>query len=76
MAEARRVPLLPRFSVRLLIHISQSTWRDIDVGAGPLAGSFPLLILRTNEADIVAGIDRQVAERLNQSGEKWRVSRK
>ncbi len=53
---------------------SQSAWHDVDVGAGPLAGSFPLLSLRTNKADVVVGVDRQVAERLDQSGEKWRVS--
>lgn len=40
---------------------------------GDLAGSFPLLSLRTNKADVVVGVDRDVAERLDQSGEKWRV---
>ncbi|KAF8326272.1 hypothetical protein F5887DRAFT_925409 [Amanita rubescens] len=74
ISNGQRGPILPRLSVRLLTHISRSAWRDVDVGAGPLAGSFPLLSLRTNKANVVVGIDRQVAERLDQSGEKWRVS--
>ena len=41
---------------------------------GPLAGSFPLLSLRTNKADVVVGIDKAVAERLDESDKKWRVS--
>jgi hypothetical protein len=41
---------------------------------GPIGGSFPLLSLRTNKADVVVGVDREVAERLDQSEEKWRVS--
>jgi len=40
---------------------------------GPLAGSFPLLSLRTNKADVVVGIEKEVADHLDQSGEKWRV---
>lgn len=40
---------------------------------GPLAGSFPLLSLRTNKADVVVGVDREVANKLDDSGEKWRV---
>jgi len=40
---------------------------------GPLAGKFPLLSLRTNKADVVVGVDKEVAERLDKSGEKWRV---
>ena len=40
---------------------------------GPLAGSFPLLSLRTNKADVAVGIDEAVADRLDQLGEKWRV---
>ena len=41
---------------------------------GPLAGSFPLVSLRTNKADVVVGVDKAVADRLDESGEKWRVS--
>lgn len=40
---------------------------------GPLSGCFPLLSLRTNKADVVVGVDKGVAERLDSSGEKWRV---
>lgn len=40
---------------------------------GPLSGSFPLLSLRTNKADVVVGVEREVAERLDDSEEKWRV---
>ncbi|KAG1728237.1 DUF89 domain-containing protein [Suillus lakei] len=43
---------------------------------GPLAGSFPLLSLRTNKADVAVGIDEKVAENLDNQGEKWRVSGK
>ncbi|KAG1851868.1 hypothetical protein DFJ58DRAFT_792086 [Suillus subalutaceus] len=43
---------------------------------GPLAGSFPLLSLRTNKADVAVGIDEKVAENLDNKGEKWRVSGK
>ena len=71
--DGRHGPSLPRLSVRFLTHISRVDV-DVDVGAGPLAGSFPLLSLRTNKADVIVGVDRQVAERLDQSGEKWRVS--
>ena len=42
--------------------------------SGPVGGSFPLLSLRTNKADVVVGVDREVSERLDQSEEKWRVS--
>ncbi|KAG2143434.1 uncharacterized protein EDB93DRAFT_1156180 [Suillus bovinus] len=43
---------------------------------GPLAGSFPLLSLRTNKADVAVGIDEKVAENLDKKGEKWRISGK
>ncbi|KAG1801027.1 uncharacterized protein HD556DRAFT_1230072 [Suillus plorans] len=42
----------------------------------PLAGSFPLLSLRTNKADVAVGIDEKVAENLDNKGEKWRTSGK
>ena len=43
---------------------------------GPLAGSFPLLSLRTNKADVAVGVDQDVADKLDARGEKWRVSGK
>ncbi|EPQ55777.1 DUF89-domain-containing protein [Gloeophyllum trabeum ATCC 11539] len=43
---------------------------------GPLAGSFPILSLRTSKADVVVGVPKEVAEKLDASGEKWRVNGK
>jgi len=43
---------------------------------GPLAGAFPILSLRTNKADVVVGIDKDVADRLDDSGEQWRYNGK
>ncbi|KAF9238349.1 hypothetical protein BU15DRAFT_88407 [Melanogaster broomeanus] len=42
----------------------------------PLVGSFPLLSLRTNKADVAVGIPEEVAGELDRRGEKWRVSGK
>jgi hypothetical protein len=47
---------------------------SFETALGPLAGSFPLLSLRTNKADVVVGIDQVVADRLDEKGEKWRVN--
>lgn len=44
--------------------------------AGPLYGAFPVLSLRTNKADVIVGVERETAERLDRSGEKWRVNGK
>ncbi|KAF8343221.1 DUF89 domain-containing protein [Amanita rubescens] len=63
-----------KVSLSLTGDIKWPAWTDFAQALGPLAGSFPLLSLRTNKADVVVGVDRQVAERLDQSGEKWRVS--
>jgi hypothetical protein len=41
---------------------------------GPLAGCFPLVSLRTIKADVVVGVDKAVAERLDESEERWRFS--
>ncbi|TBU44588.1 hypothetical protein BD309DRAFT_957998 [Dichomitus squalens] len=43
---------------------------------GPLAGSFPILSLRTNKADVIVAVDEEVADRLDKSGEKWRYNGK
>ena len=40
---------------------------------GPLSGSFPLLSLRTNKADVVVGVPKQIADSLDAKGEKWRI---
>ncbi|KIP06641.1 hypothetical protein PHLGIDRAFT_514562, partial [Phlebiopsis gigantea 11061_1 CR5-6] len=47
-----------------------------DAALGPLAGDFPVLSLRTNKADVVVGVPQAVADRLDASGEKWRVNGK
>lgn len=40
---------------------------------GPLAGSFPILSLRTNKADVVVGVDQDVADKLDEvDNRKWR----
>ncbi|KAI6038847.1 DUF89 domain-containing protein [Pisolithus marmoratus] len=43
---------------------------------GPLAGSFPLLSLRTNKSDIVAGVPQDVAVRLDEKDKRWRINGK
>jgi hypothetical protein len=47
---------------------------------GPLAGSFPILSLRTNKADVVVGVDQAVADKLDassvESEKKWRINGK
>ncbi|KAJ3501262.1 hypothetical protein NLJ89_g9417 [Agrocybe chaxingu] len=53
--------------------IAWPAWTSFREALGPLAGSFPLLSLRTNKADVVVGVEKEVAERLDTSGEKWRV---
>ena len=40
---------------------------------GPLAGSFSILSLRTNKADVVVGVDQDLADRLDvEENRKWR----
>ncbi|KAM5532692.1 hypothetical protein V8D89_013661 [Ganoderma adspersum] len=47
-----------------------------ETAIGPLSGSFPILSLRTNKADVIVAVDKEVAEKLDQSGEKWRYNGK
>lgn len=47
-----------------------------ETAIGPLSGSFPILSLRTNKADVIVGVDKHVAEKLDESGEKWRYNGK
>ncbi|CAK5271789.1 unnamed protein product [Mycena citricolor] len=53
--------------------IKWPAWTAFSDAVGPLAGSFPLLSLRTNKADVVVGVDREIAEKLDAEGNKWRV---
>ncbi|PVF95112.1 DUF89 domain-containing protein [Serendipita vermifera] len=43
---------------------------------GPLRGSFPILSLRTNKADVAVGISEEVAKELDDQGEAWRTNGK
>jgi hypothetical protein len=61
------------FFVRLTGDIRWPAWTPFDVAIGPLAQSFPILSLRTNKADVVVGVKKEVAEHLDQSDPKWRV---
>ncbi|EKM77045.1 hypothetical protein AGABI1DRAFT_108419 [Agaricus bisporus var. burnettii JB137-S8] len=49
-------------------------WTPFAESLRALAGSFPILSLRTNKADVVVGVDRAIAEELDaKMGNKWRV---
>ncbi|KAL0060542.1 Hairy/enhancer-of-split with YRPW motif protein 2 [Marasmius tenuissimus] len=43
---------------------------------GPLAGSFPLLSLRTNKADVAVGITQEALDEIEKKDDKWRVNGK
>ncbi|KAJ7063533.1 DUF89 domain-containing protein [Mycena amicta] len=58
---------------RLTGDVQWPAWTEFADALGPLAGSFPLLSLRTNKADVVVGVPRDVAEKLDEAGSKWRV---
>ena len=53
--------------------IKWPSWTPFQEALGPLAGEFPLLSLRTNKADVAVGVPKDVAEKLDAAGEKWRV---
>ncbi|KAK7055177.1 DUF89 domain-containing protein [Favolaschia claudopus] len=65
---------LVAFSYRKLTgDVKWPAWTPFSTALGPLAGSFPLLSLRTNKADVVVGVEREIAEKLDKEGSKWRV---
>ncbi|KAJ7279027.1 DUF89 domain-containing protein [Mycena rebaudengoi] len=68
-----KVPLGLLSYRKLTGDVQWPAWTPFSEALGPLAGSFPLLSLRTNKADVVVGVEREVAERLDNSGSKWRV---
>ena len=85
MQQLPKVSLTLAFSVvtasRPLTHLLDRLTGDIQWPAstpfekaiGPLAGSFPILSLRTNKADVVVGVDQSVADRLDEKdNRKWR----
>ncbi|KAI0632878.1 DUF89 domain-containing protein [Trametes polyzona] len=47
-----------------------------ETAIGPIAGTFPILSLRTNKADVIVGVDQEVADKLDKSGEQWRYNGK
>ncbi|KXN86683.1 hypothetical protein AN958_09767 [Leucoagaricus sp. SymC.cos] len=54
--------------------IKWPAWTPFAEALRDLAGSFPILSLRTNKADVVVGVDRAVSEELDaKSGNKWRI---
>ncbi|RXW22785.1 hypothetical protein EST38_g3065 [Candolleomyces aberdarensis] len=53
--------------------IKWPSWTPFQEALGPLAGEFPLLSLRTNKADVAVGVPKDVIEKLDAAGEKWRI---
>jgi hypothetical protein len=43
---------------------------------GPLASAFPLLSLRTNKADVVVGVPKEVADALDVKDPRWAINGK
>lgn len=65
--------LLTRSLYRLTGDIQWPASTSFEEAIGPLAGSFPILSLRTNKADVVVGVDQDVADRLDEEEDrKWR----
>ncbi|KAJ4500609.1 DUF89 domain-containing protein [Lentinula lateritia] len=56
--------------------IQWPSWTPFEEALGPLAGSFPLLSLRTNKADVAVGLDEEVLAQTEEKDEKWRVNGK
>ncbi|KAK0200981.1 DUF89 domain-containing protein [Desarmillaria ectypa] len=60
--------------LKLTGDISWPTSTPFREAIGPLAGSFPLLSLRTSKADVVAGVSDEVAAQLDKTDKQWRVN--
>lgn len=43
---------------------------------GPLSGQFPLLSLRTNKADVIVGLDKDIVEKMEKEFPDYRISGK
>ncbi|KAJ4481048.1 DUF89 domain-containing protein [Lentinula aciculospora] len=56
--------------------IKWPSWTPFDEALGPLAGSFPILSLRTNKADVAVGLDKEVLNKTEEKDAKWRVNGK
>ncbi|KAK7035393.1 Hairy/enhancer-of-split with YRPW motif protein 2 [Paramarasmius palmivorus] len=52
---------------------STTSFKD---ATGPLAGTFPLLSLRTNKADVAVGLTSEVLDAIEKKDDKWRVNGK
>ncbi|KAJ3781064.1 DUF89 domain-containing protein [Lentinula aff. detonsa] len=56
--------------------IKWPSWTSFEEALGPLAGSFPLLSLRTNKADVAVGLDKEVLAQIEEKDANWRVNGK
>ncbi|KAJ3729202.1 DUF89 domain-containing protein [Lentinula guzmanii] len=56
--------------------IKWPSWTSFEEALGPLAGSFPLLSLRTNKADVAVGLDKEVLVQIEEKDANWRVNGK
>ncbi|THU93833.1 DUF89 domain-containing protein [Dendrothele bispora CBS 962.96] len=56
--------------------IQWPAWTPFTEALGPLAGSFPLLSLRTNKADVAVGLDKEKVRETEERDAKWRVNGK
>ncbi|KAK7440054.1 Hairy/enhancer-of-split with YRPW motif protein 2 [Stygiomarasmius scandens] len=56
--------------------IQWPAWTPFTEALGPLAGSFPLLSLRTNKADVAVGLDKDKVKEIEEKDSKWRVNGK
>ncbi|KAI9068826.1 DUF89 domain-containing protein [Trametes sanguinea] len=64
------------FKVKLTGDVQWPVSTTFEEAIGPIAGTFPILSLRTNKADVIVAVDSDVADKLDKSGEKWRYNGK